>query len=113
LPYVTGAKTGAPHEALFWRFGDQMAVRQGSFKLVKYDLNADTLTGKNNQGATAAKLYDLSQDIGEASDLAATMPDKVRELQARWDAWNKDNVPPLWGGGGGGQRKNKKAQAAN
>ncbi|MDZ4686719.1 MAG: sulfatase-like hydrolase/transferase [Planctomycetaceae bacterium] len=113
LPYLTGTKTGAPHDALFWRFGEQMAVRQGSFKLVKYDLNADTLTGKNNQGATAAKLYDLSQDIGETTDLAATMPDKVRELQARWDVWNKDNVAPLWGGGGSGQRKNKKAQAAN
>ena len=27
------------------------------------------------------------------------MPDKVKELQAQWDAWNVSNVRPLWGGG--------------
>lgn len=111
LPYLTGATQATPHEALFWRFGDQMAIRRGHYKLVKYDNNADTLTGQGNQGVTAAKLYDLSKDIGETQDLASSMPDVVRELQAQWDAWNKDNVPPLWGGGSG-QRKNKKAQAA-
>ena len=67
-------------------------------------------------GQRAAKLYDLSKDIGEEHDLAAMMPDKVRELQARWDEWNKDNVPPLWGGRGDGTQKKagkKKAQAAS
>ena len=33
--------------------------------------------------------------------LAAEMPDKVKELRAKWDAWNVGNVAPLWGGGGG------------
>jgi len=27
------------------------------------------------------------------------MPDKVKELQSKWDAWDKSNVAPLWGGG--------------
>ena len=27
------------------------------------------------------------------------MPDKVKELQSKWDAWNVANVKPLWGGG--------------
>ena len=49
----------------------------------------------------AASSTTSSDDIGEAKDLAAAMPDKVKELQAKWDAWNKDNVAPLWGGGGG------------
>jgi arylsulfatase A-like enzyme len=114
LPYLTGTKTDAPHKALYWRFGDQMAIRQGNYKLVRYDNNADTLTGTGNQGVTAAKLYDLSKDIGESTDLAATLPDKVRELQIAWDAWNKDNVPPLWGGrGDGSPRKNKKKAQAS
>jgi arylsulfatase A-like enzyme len=94
LPFVTGEKSGAPHEALYWRFGEQMAVRDGDFKLVRYDVNADTRTGGRNQGATAAKLYNLRDDIGEAKDLAATSPDKVKELQAKWDIWNKLNIPP-------------------
>ena len=29
--------------------------------------------------------------------LAAAMPDKVKELQAEWDAWNQSSVKPLWG----------------
>ena len=39
------------------------------------------------------------------------MPDKVKELQAKWDAWNKDNVAPLWGGGraGGGKKQQRNA----
>jgi hypothetical protein len=43
-------------------------------------------------------LYNLAADIGETRDLAAAMPEKVRELQAKWDAWNASNVKPLWGG---------------
>jgi arylsulfatase A-like enzyme len=101
LPYLTGKKTGAPHDALYWRFGEQMAVRMGDFKLVRYDVNADTLSGARNQGVTAKKLYNLRDDLGETRDLAAAMPDKVRELEAKWAAWNTGNVPPLWGSGGG------------
>lgn len=98
LPFLTGAKSGAPHEALYWRFGQQMAVRAGDFKLVRYDGNADTLTGARNQPPSALKLYNLATDIGEERDLATKMPEKVRELQATWDAWNAGNVKPLWGG---------------
>lgn len=99
LPFVSGEKADAPHDALYWRFGQQMAVRSGDFKLVRYDNNADTRTGVRQQGVTAPKLYNLKDDIGETKDLAAAMPDKVKELKAKWDAWNGSNVPPLWGGG--------------
>ena len=27
------------------------------------------------------------------------MPDKVNELQSKWDAWNATLVKPLWGNG--------------
>ena len=84
-----------PHETLFWRFGAQMAVRQGDWKLVKYDPVAD---GGKGQPAEA-KLYNLAEDIGESNDLAGKNPEKVKELQAAWDEWNKGNVAPLWGGG--------------
>ena len=101
LPFITGAEKGAPHEALYWRFGQQMAIRMGDYKLVRYDANADTHTGKNGQPVTAAKLYNLATDIGETKDLAATEPEKMKELQAKWDAWNAENVKPLWGNGSG------------
>lgn len=120
LPFLNGEKSGAAHEALYWRFGDQMAIRMGDYKLVRYDSNADTQSGRG-EPVTAPKLYHLSDDIGESKDLAAAMPDKVKELQAKWDAWNHGNVPPLWKGKGGdsdgaepGQpmrKKGKKAKA--
>jgi arylsulfatase A-like enzyme len=99
LPFLTGEKTGTPHDALYWRFGPQMAIRVGDYKLVRYDSNADTRTGARNQPVTAAKLYNLAADPGETKDLAAALPDKVKEFQSRWDAWNAANVKPLWGGG--------------
>lgn len=117
LPFLDGEKTGAPHDALYWRFGQQMAIRAGDYKLVRYDTNADSAGRK--RPVSAAKLYNLAADIHEDKDLAAAMPDKVKELQAKWDAWNQSNVPPLWGGskagndgpepGGPAGRKNKKA----
>jgi arylsulfatase A-like enzyme len=116
LPYLTGERQGAPHDALYWRIGQQMAIRMGDYKLVRYDQNADTQTGRN-QPATEAKLYNLAADIGETKDLAAAQPDKVKELQTKWDAWNATLVKPLWGGGKAdndgpepGVKKRKKGQ---
>jgi arylsulfatase A-like enzyme len=94
-PFLTGKETGKPHVALYWRFGEQMAVRRGDWKLVKYDPNVEGRKGR----ATPAKLYNLREDIGEMTDLSAKDPDTVKELQAAWNEWNKDNVAPLWGGG--------------
>lgn len=96
LPYLDGERSGPPHDALYWRFGRQMAIRAGDWKLVRYDSNADTNTGRPRQPATAAKLYNLADDIGETKDLAAVHQEKVKELQAKWDEWNKLNVAALW-----------------
>lgn len=99
LPLLTGRSDSAPHDSLFWRFGKQMAVRSGNYKLVRYDSNADTLTGAPGQPVTAPKLYRLDQDVAETNDLASAEPAKVAELQRKWDEWNRSNVPPGWGGG--------------
>ncbi len=98
LPFLAGKEKGAPHEALYWRFGEQMAIRKGDYKLVRYDVTADGSDTKR-AAPSEVKLYNLSKDIGEAKDLAATMPDKVKELQAAWNEWDKANIKPLWGGG--------------
>jgi arylsulfatase A-like enzyme len=94
LPYLTGASDAQPHETLNWRFGEQMALRKGDWKLVRYDPTADGMPGKE---ATSAKLYDLAHDIGEEHDLASAEPDRVKELTAIWDAWNGQLARPLWG----------------
>lgn len=99
LPFLSGENSGMPHEALYWRFGGQMALRAGDFKLVRYDSNADTQTGRGGQPVTDAKLYNLRDDIGETKDLAAAMPDRLNEMQAQWNTWNATLVKPLWGKG--------------
>jgi arylsulfatase A-like enzyme len=93
VPYLAGKEKAVPHDALFWRFGKQMAIRQGDWKLVRYDLAMD-----KKSGISPVLLYNLKDDIGETTDLAAKHPQKVKELQAAWDAWDKSNVAPLWGG---------------
>jgi arylsulfatase A-like enzyme len=93
LPYLTGEDAGRPHDKLYWRFGQQMAIRDGDWKLVRYDPVVDGETGK----ATPPRLYHLARDIGENNDLFASQPEKAKELQAEWDQWNELNIPPLWG----------------
>lgn len=93
IPYLNAAGHGKtipgkeePHPAgLFWRFGDQTAVRVGDWKLV---------AARDSNGK---KLFNLHDDIGETKDRSAEQPEKVKELQAAWDKWNKDNVPAKWG----------------
>jgi arylsulfatase A-like enzyme len=96
LPYVNGEKSGAPHESLFWRFGEQMAIRSGDWKLVRYDLNADA-ENKSDKKVSEAMLYNLAQDIHEDKNLASEHPEKLKELQSQWDRWNQANTAPLWG----------------
>ena len=100
LPYLTGESKGKPHNELYWRFGDQMAIRDGNYKLVRYDENADTRVGKRLP-AIGPFLYNLADDLGETKDLSKQMPDKAKELQAKWDAWNKTLMKPLWWQGKG------------
>jgi arylsulfatase A-like enzyme len=99
LPFISGEKKSAPHDALYWRFGEQMAIRVGDYKLVRYDSNVETRTGKPHQPVAGPKLYNLANDIGETRDLYAEMPEKVKELQSKWDKWNKTLIDPLWGFG--------------
>lgn len=94
LPLLTGKSTAKPHDSLLWRFGRQMAIRHGEWKLVRYDTAADG----QKPGLTGFKLYNLTEDIGEAHDLADQMPDKVKELESLWKKWDAELVKPLWGG---------------
>jgi arylsulfatase A-like enzyme len=91
---LNGDKKEAPHDALYWRFGQQMAIRQGDWKLVRYDPKVDGQRGL----ATEPKLYNLAKDVGEKNDLIEDEPARADALQAAWGRWNESNVPPRWGG---------------
>ena len=83
LPHLEGKEAKAPHDALFWRFGVQMAIRQGDWKLMRAEKGG-------------ARLHHLAKDPCEADDLAASNADKVKELEAAWQAWNEQLAKPLW-----------------
>ena len=84
LPFLTGEKKTAPHEMLFWRTGQNHAVRKENWKLV---------TMGDQTG-----LFDLGSDISESRDLKAEKPDVVKELEKAFEQWNSQMVEPLWGG---------------
>lgn len=105
LPYLTGEKSEPPHEALFWRFGQQIAVRKGDWKLVKGATQGGIPGGRQGAANTeGAQLFNLAADIGEQTDLAEKEPAKFKELAAAWNEWNQSNIPPKWGPPGGARR---------
>ncbi|HEY5910783.1 MAG TPA: sulfatase [Verrucomicrobiae bacterium] len=113
LPYLTGSKAGVPHETLYWRFGGQIAIRKGAWKLVKAPgLSAGTGALGGTANTEGAELYNLREDIGEKNNLAAREPEKVHQLAAAWNAWNAELVEPAWRPGTGAGRKGKAASAA-
>lgn len=84
LPFLRGENEAPPHTALFWRFGKQTAVRKGDWSLVQAD------------GSEGKRLFNLREDIGQKTDLSASKPDIIRELERDWEEWNKGNIPPAW-----------------
>jgi arylsulfatase A-like enzyme len=120
LPYVTGQNKDSPHKELYWRFGGQMAIRRGDWKLVKGA--GDAVKGPELLGKATldkAELYNLATDTGEKENLAGKEPEKVKELAAAWEKWNSELVDPKWipakanakkGKGKGGKGKKKKQQ---
>jgi arylsulfatase A-like enzyme len=85
LPCATGKSKQPPHEALYWRFGTNSAIRLGNYKLLKL-------------GARPPQLFDLQADVGEQHDLAAQQLEVVTKLEAKLKAWDAQLEAPRWGG---------------
>lgn len=83
VPYLTGKKTSSPHETMYWRFGEQWAVRHGDWKLVI-----------SKGGSGKPELYNIAEDVGESKDLAASEAGRVVELQKLYDAWSAQQAEP-------------------
>lgn len=67
----------------FWRYGRNVALREGRWKLVK-------------QGAGAFQLFDLERDGNETKDLAAAEPETAQRLEAKLNQLNQQMAAPLW-----------------
>jgi len=77
VPALQGKKAKG-HEELFNEHFNAKYIRTGNWKLVARP------DGKWH-------LYDLEKDATEKHDLAASHPEKVTEMSARWQQWAKDH----------------------
>ena len=87
LPFLLDEQEGRPHDTFFWRQGRKAAFRSGDWKIVTNRSKAPTRTWE---------LYNLANDHTETTNLAATRPDKLRELEAAWSALNARMADPLF-----------------
>ena len=74
LPELTGKRQKA-HDYLYWEFferGGRQAVRMGNWKGIRYNVNKDP--------NSPLKLYDLSGDIGEVTDVSDQYPKIVEQI---------------------------------
>ena len=97
LPFLTRQQT-SPRRTLFWRnfgLGDNgppgstttiWAVRDGALKLVTSEATVHE----------PPALYNLHDDIGETTDLAAAQPSDVSRLRNLYDQWETKLIAPLW-----------------
>lgn len=85
LPYLTDPSFAGktPHEALFWRFGGKLVVRNGRWKLLK------------EQGPSVA-LYDLQTDAQEKHNVADEHPEIVAKLEQQLYDWASELEPARW-----------------
>jgi len=89
VPFVTGKKTGPPHETLFWRQGGRYGLRHGDWKLVR-------MGGWRERGNAKWELYDLSKDLSEKTNLAKSKPERLTELVELWEKMNGEMAEPLF-----------------
>src|SRR5687768_17516636 len=80
LPHLQGEIKTPPHEALYWRWTAQSAIREGSWKLLR--------------GGEREYLYDLGADIEEKHNLAAKHPDIANRLRTKLKVWSDGLNPP-------------------
>ncbi len=81
LPFITGRTDAVPHDALFWRWSGQAAVRSGRWKYLKL-------------GDEREYLFDLGSDADERLNRMSTHPQVAAELAERLDAWMGELQPP-------------------
>jgi arylsulfatase A-like enzyme len=81
-PFLTGKIEGSPHVTLFWSNGPNLAIRKGDWKLIK--------------SHDSVWLFDLSQDIGETTNLAGKHPEIVEDLERELQQWRAPLAQPAW-----------------
>jgi uncharacterized sulfatase len=83
IPFLTNEKEGEPHEALYWRWLGQSAIRKGKWKYLRSDHRE--------------YLFDMEKDAEETEDLLREHPEKAAQLKRELESWTETLSPPgLW-----------------
>jgi arylsulfatase A-like enzyme len=90
MPFLSRARTGDPHDMLFWRSTPSLAVRSGQWKLIR----AQHPDGPEME----TFLFDVRARRGEAPNVAADHPDIVKRLLEAGEAWSKELPPASFAG---------------
>jgi len=108
-PTITQGKP-SPHDAILLNtVGRAGAIRMGDWKLVRNgksdddgkgsaDMSRDEQIQKRREALSAAdtyELFNLAQDLSETNDLAASEPERVKQLLSRLDVFTQEAVPPI------------------
>jgi len=81
MPYITGKNSGRPHDILYWRRGDDYAIRKGDWKLLWCD-------SKDGSGTEMIELFNMVDDPGEWNSVAVSNPERAQALQDLFDEWD-------------------------
>ncbi len=79
LPYLKGEKLEQPHEYLYWRFWNQTAIRDQTWKLLRW--------------GSRSFLFRIDEDRIEQDDVSADHPDVVARLEAELEKWCEELTP--------------------
>jgi arylsulfatase A-like enzyme len=80
IPYLKGEINEDPHEALYWRFWDQSAIRIGDWKFLK--------SGKREF------LFNVETDDHEKTNLILQHPNKAKRMKKKLKKWAKNLSNP-------------------
>jgi len=81
LPFLSNAQKGAPHDALYWRFWGQSAIREGKWKLLSL-------------GNGVQMLFDMESDQHEHKNLIAKYPEVAERLEKKLGTWRDEMQRP-------------------
>lgn len=80
VPFLTGKTAGDPHDALYWRWVGQAAIREGDWKFL--------------QGSDRAYLFDLGSDQHEKQNLIAKHADRAARMRKKLHEWSRGLMDP-------------------
>lgn len=81
LPFMRDAELGAPHEAIYWRFWGQAAIREGRWKFLHLQ------TG-------VRMLFDMDSEAHEFENVLKSHPEIAERLEDKLSKWSKAQKRP-------------------